>query len=274
MASPVSRAVACGPEGGAQAASAACRAAVEASAAGAFTQWDNIRVAGVAGRDRQMIPDGRLCSGGIDRFKGLDLPRTDWPATRLGSGAGVTFRYRTTIPHKGSFRLYLTRDGYDPSKPLRWADLDSRPFLSVTDPAISGGAYVIKGRLAQRKPGRHVVFTIWQNSNTPDTYYSCSDVIFGATGSGARSPSAAASRPAAGSPAVSAPAVPDTSEAAGLDAAAGLGDNVRPVAADGGPELSSWLTAGGATALGAVLLASVLLVWRQRRPRSTPPETD
>src|SRR5262245_59026776 len=128
---PPSRAFACGPEG-ASAATAACRAAIAVS--GDLKDWDSVRVANVAGRDRTVIPDGRLCSGGLDRYRGLDLARTDWPATPMTPGAAYSFRYRTTIPHKGSFRLYLTRSSYNPTRPLRWADLETEPFLAVKDP--------------------------------------------------------------------------------------------------------------------------------------------
>ena len=38
-----------------------------------------------------------------------------------------TFRYKGTAPHKGSFELYVTKDGYDPTKPLKWSDLEPKP---------------------------------------------------------------------------------------------------------------------------------------------------
>ncbi|RLP96316.1 lytic polysaccharide monooxygenase, partial [Micromonospora sp. CV4] len=173
--SPISRAAACGPEGR-YASTNACRAAVEAGAA--VREWDNVRVAAINGRDREKIPDGELCSGGLSAYRGLDLPRTDWPSTELTAGARFTFRYRTTIEHRGTFRLYVTRPGYDPRAPLTWADLESRPFLTVTDPPVRAGAYQLPGRLPASRNGRHLIYTIWQNSNTPDTYYSCSDVVF------------------------------------------------------------------------------------------------
>ena len=174
---PVSRVAACRPAGSASD-SAACRAAVAASGGRPFTDWDNLRLANVDGRDRQVVPDGELCSGGIARYRGLDLPRADWPATKLRAGARFTFRYRETIPHRGTFRLYVTRDGYDPTRPLRWSDLEAKPFLTVTDPPRKGEAYVFTGTLPRGKTGRHLIYTIWQNSSTPDTYYSCSDVDF------------------------------------------------------------------------------------------------
>ncbi|MEW2142506.1 lytic polysaccharide monooxygenase [Micromonospora vinacea] len=172
---PVSRAAACGPEGR-YAATSACRAAIEAGAA--VREWDNVRVAAINGRDRERIPDGELCSGGLSAYRGLDLPRTDWPSTELTAGATFTFRYRTTIEHRGTFRLYVTTPDYDPRKKLTWAELESRPFLTLTDPPVRAGAYQLAGRLPAGRSGRHLIYTIWQNSNTPDTYYSCSDVVF------------------------------------------------------------------------------------------------
>ncbi|MFF5984221.1 lytic polysaccharide monooxygenase [Streptomyces olindensis] len=174
---PVSRVVACSPEGGDRAGSAACRAAVAANGA-PFTAWDNLRVANVDGRDRQTIPDGELCSGGLPAYRGLDLARADWPATEVAPGARLTLRYVSTIPHTGTFRMYLTKPGYDPAGPLSWADLPEKPFAEVTDPALTDGAYRMEATLPSDRSGRHVLYTVWQNSSTPDTYYSCSDVVF------------------------------------------------------------------------------------------------
>jgi len=177
LTNPVSRLAACGTEG-ASAGTAVCAAALAGSGRQQWADWDNLRLPDVGGRDREVIPDGKLCSAGIDRYAGLDLARADWPTTRLTSGASFAFAYASTIRHEGTFKLYVTRDGYDPKKPLAWSDLESRPFLSVGDPAFRDGAYRMKGELPADKSGRHLIYTIWQNSSTTDTYYSCSDVIF------------------------------------------------------------------------------------------------
>jgi len=187
MTSPVSRAAACGTEGGRRARSRACQAALDSSGVSSFDDWDTVRVPGVNGRDRQRIPDGQLCSGGIAGFAGLDAARSDWPSTTLRAGDEVTFTYRATIPHRGTFRLYLTADGYDPATPLRWADLEPKPFLTATDPPLRDGSYRIEGTLPRGRTGKALLYTVWQNSDTPDTYYSCSDVVLKgpAGGSGA-----------------------------------------------------------------------------------------
>lgn len=276
---PVSRVYACSPDGGSASGSAACRAAV-ASNGGPFTAWDNLRIAGVNGRDRQVVPDGKLCSGGLPAYRGLDLARADWPSTRLSPGASLTMRYVSTIPHTGTFKLYLTEPGYDPTKPLTWSDLPDRPFAQVRDPALTDGAYRLTAKLPSDRSGRHVLFTIWQNSSTPDTYYSCSDVVFPAGGSGADKDAATAGAAGDNGPTTAAPsptAEPRASErrtaspspAAATPTGAGTphtrGDST-PVASTGaaGTGPSTPLLAGGAAAV-LVLTGGAALALRLRR---------
>ncbi|WP_305070479.1 lytic polysaccharide monooxygenase, partial [Micromonospora sp. ATA51] len=176
MQSPVSRTYACFLEGPESPDSAACRAAVAAGGTQALYDWNEVNIADAAGRHRQIIPDGRLCSANRDKYRGFDLTRADWPATALPSGGTWTFAYRATAPHRGTFELYVTRDGYDPTRPLRWADLEL--FHTATDPALTDGAYRMTARLPQRA-GRHLVYSIWQRSDSPEAFYTCSDVTFG-----------------------------------------------------------------------------------------------
>jgi chitin-binding protein len=149
---PESRTVACGL-GGDGAGSAACRAALTANGL-PFGDFDNLRVPGVNGKDKQYIPDGTLCSGGLPEFKGLDLARTDWPASKLRAGATVNVQYRTTIPHQGVFRVYLTKQGYDPAQPLSWDDLSTNPIFTATNPPVRDGAYQFSGKLPADRSGR------------------------------------------------------------------------------------------------------------------------
>lgn len=281
--SPVSRVYACSPDGGSAARSAACRAAVAANGA-SFAQWDNLRVAGVNGRDRQVIPEGRLCSGGLPAYKGLDLARADWPSTRLAPGAKLTMTYASTIPHTGTFKLYLTKPGYDPAKPLTWAELPTRPFAQVTDPALTDGAYRFAAKLPSDRRGRHVLYTIWQNSSTSDTYYSCSDVVFPETKAGRATASAPASASASAPSGATAGKGPRPSTAASsrptaegtaqetsgtattVPRTAGTTADSTPVASatDAGSGPSAPLLAGGAAAV-LVLTGGAALAVRLRR---------
>ncbi|MGW6549748.1 lytic polysaccharide monooxygenase auxiliary activity family 9 protein [Streptomyces sp. NPDC055051] len=189
MTDPVSRVAAGYAEGPESPSSAACKAAVAASGAQAFYDWNAVNIANAAGQHRQLIADGKLCSAGNDKYRGLDLARADWPASKLASGKH-TFRYKGTAPHKGSFELYVTKDGYDPSKPLKWSDLEAQPFVTVTDPGMQNGDYVFEGTVP-KKSGRHLIYSIWQRSDSPEAFYTCSDVVFGADSGGA-APSASA----------------------------------------------------------------------------------
>ncbi|MFJ9539964.1 lytic polysaccharide monooxygenase [Streptomyces sp. NPDC101225] len=276
---PVSRVYACSPDGGSAARSAACRAAVAANG-GPFTLWDNLRVPDVNGQDRRVIPDGKLCSGGLPAYRGLDLARSDWPSTTLTPGATLTMKYTSTIAHTGTFKLFLTKQGYDPTKPLTWSALPAQPFAAVKDPALTNGAYRIPARLPSDRTGHHVLFTIWQNSSTTDTYYSCSDVVFrAASGSGGTTAAPSATHAAGGgsgtgkkapggSPAATSATSPAPSRTTGPAApreSTGAPDST-PVAststARSGP--SAPMLAGGAAAV-LVLTGGAALALRLRR---------
>lgn len=194
MTDPVSRVSACFQEGPESPTSAACKAAVAASGAQAFYDWNGVNIANAAGKSKEIIPDGKLCSAGNDKYKGLDLPRADWPSSKL-AGGNHTFHYKGTAPHKGSFELYITKDSYDPTKPLKWSDLEEKPFVDVTDPKMENGDYVFDGKVPA-KSGRHLVYSIWQRSDSPEAFYTCSDVVFGKDSGGeAAAPAPAASAP-------------------------------------------------------------------------------
>ncbi|WP_046501395.1 lytic polysaccharide monooxygenase [Streptomyces odonnellii] len=195
---PVSRVAACYAEGPESPRSAACKAAVAAGGTQALYDWNEVNIPNAAGNHKQLIPNGKLCSAGRDKYKGLDLARGDWPSSPMTAG-NRTFRYKATAPHKGSFELYLTKNGYDPARPLRWSDLEPKPFLKVTDPKLENGAYVFGG-IVPNKSGRHLIYSIWQRSDSPEAFYTCSDVVFGADNGGAGGSAPAVPAPTASAP--------------------------------------------------------------------------
>ncbi|MFE9625313.1 lytic polysaccharide monooxygenase [Streptomyces sp. NPDC006527] len=188
MGDPVSRVAQCYAEGPESPASDACKAAVAAGGTQALYDWNGVRIGDADGRHQELIPDGKLCSANNAAFKGLDLARADWPATSVRGGS-YTFKYRVTAPHKGTFTVYVTTSGYDPAQPLAWSDLDlEHPVATATDPVASGGFYTFSGTLPQRS-GRHLLYAVWQRSDSPEAFYSCSDVTFGGSAPAASAPS-------------------------------------------------------------------------------------
>src|SRR4051812_47534511 len=266
---PISRTAACA-SGGEDTGAAACRAARQANGQ-QFGTFDNLRVPDVNGADKTTIPDGKLCSGGLPEFRGLDLPRTDWPATTLTAGGTFHVVYRATIPHEGRFRIYLTRPGYDPAKTLGWDDLSPNPILTVNSPPLSNGAYRMSGRLPADRTGRHVLYIVWQTTSTPDTYYSCSDLTIKPaatprkpavapvrTAPAARKPSPAATRTSAPAPTRSTPgaAVPAADTSA-----------LSPVSADANwkTELGREIPAGALLVIAGVAAGAAVRRIRRRR---------
>jgi predicted carbohydrate-binding protein with CBM5 and CBM33 domain len=200
--SPINRASVCSVAGGSENLPV-CQAALAANGR-PFGNFDNLRVPGVAGNDKRFIPDGQLCSASLPEFRGLDLARDDWPTTKVTAGAALVVQYRATIPHPGSFRLYLTRAGWNPRTPLRWQDLGTDPILTVADPPLRDGAYRMTAKLPDGLSGHHLLYTVWQTSDTPDTYYSCSDllVVGGGGSAGGGNNAAPPARPGPSRPAV------------------------------------------------------------------------
>ncbi|MEU9436942.1 lytic polysaccharide monooxygenase [Streptomyces sp. NPDC048252] len=199
MGDPVSRVAQCYAEGPENPKSDACRAAVAAGGTQALYDWNGIRIGDANGRHQELIPDGRLCSANNEEFKGLDLARADWPATSVGSGS-YTFKYRVTAPHKGTFKVYLTKAGYDPAGPLAWSDLDlEHPVATATDPVASGGFYTFSGTLPERS-GRQLLYAVWQRSDSPEAFYSCSDVTFAGTNTNTGTGAGTGTAPSASAP--------------------------------------------------------------------------
>ncbi|PWI19479.1 chitin-binding protein [Streptomyces sp. Act143] len=213
---PVSRVAQCYAEGPESPKSDACKAVIAAGGtpSGGGTQalydWNGVRIGDANGQHQTLIPDGRLCSANSDEFKGLDLARADWPATSVRSGP-YTFKYRVTAPHKGTFKVYLTKEGYDPTQPLAWDDLDlDHPVATATDPVATNGYYTFAGTLPERS-GAQLLYAIWQRSDSPEAFYSCSDVTYGGSGGGSGSGTAGSASPA---PSASAPSEEQIEEGA------------------------------------------------------------
>jgi chitin-binding protein len=163
----------------------ACAAAVAQSGTNGLYNWFAVLRSDGSGRTSGFIPDGKLCSGGALNFdfSGFDLNRLDWPLTHLTSGASIQFQYNKWAAHPGTFRFYVTKDGWDQSSPLSWSDFETTPFTSATDPPSVGNPgsvssyYYWTGNLPQ-KTGRHIIYSVWQRSDSTETFYGCSDVVF------------------------------------------------------------------------------------------------
>lgn len=184
METPVSRVYNCYLEGPERPQSSACQAAVRFGGTQAFYDWNGVNQGNANDRHREIIPDGRLCSAGKELFKGLDLARNDWPSTTImpRQDGTLEFVFRATAPHATRyFRFYVTRDGYDPTQALKWSDLEDSPFCTISNVTLQNGRYKMNCTLPQDKTGQHIIYSIWQRSDSAEAFYTCMDVDFSGT---------------------------------------------------------------------------------------------
>ncbi|MCX4758110.1 lytic polysaccharide monooxygenase auxiliary activity family 9 protein [Kitasatospora purpeofusca] len=175
---PVSRVAACYAEGPETPKSQICKDLVALSGTQPLYDWNEVNLANAAGNHQALIPDGKLCSAGRDKYKALDLPRADWPATAVTAGK-IDFKFRVTAPHQGNQTIYITKQSWNPTQPLKWSDLDPVTVAQVpTQRTSDNGYYNYSGTLPQRT-GRQLLYMVWQRTDSPEAFYSCSDVDFG-----------------------------------------------------------------------------------------------
>ncbi|MFE9532800.1 lytic polysaccharide monooxygenase [Streptomyces sp. NPDC006691] len=187
MFNPVSRIAACYAEGPEHPVSQVCKDLVADSGTQPLYDWNEVNIANANGQSRQLIPDGKLCSANRDKYRALDWARTDWPSTSVAAGR-FDFKFRVTAAHSGTMTVYITKDGFDPTKPLKWSDLDNTPVATYQTPrTATDGYYNFSGTLPART-GRHIIYKVWQRDDSPEAFYSCSDVVYGGTAKAAAAP--------------------------------------------------------------------------------------
>jgi chitin-binding protein len=144
-------------------------------------QWEPQSVEGPKGFPAAGPADGSICSGGNSQFAQLDDPRGgNWPATQVTAGQGYSFRWQFTARHSTSdFRYYITKNGWDSTKPLTRAALESQPFMTVPYGNQQPPATLThQGSMPTQKTGKHIILAVWNVADTTNAFYACSDVKF------------------------------------------------------------------------------------------------
>jgi predicted carbohydrate-binding protein with CBM5 and CBM33 domain len=163
----------------------ACAAAVAASGTTPLYNWFAVLDSAAAGRDVGYVPDGKICSAGDKSpydFSPYNAARADWPTTHLTSGSTIQVQYSDWAQHPGDFRVYLTHQGWSPTTPLAWADMDR--IQTVTNPPAQGGPGTDGGHyywdltLPSGRSGPAMLFIQWVRSDSPENFFSCSDIVF------------------------------------------------------------------------------------------------
>jgi chitin-binding protein len=221
----------------------ACADAVAQGGQQPLYDWFGVLRSDAGGRTVGYIPDGQICGGGTTKYAAYNAARTDWPLTHLTSGSTIQLRYSNWAAHPGTFHLYITKDGWNPTTPLAWGDLES--FWSATDPPQSGGPggfnYYFFNTTLPAKTGRHLLFIQWVRSDSQENFFSCSDVVFDGghgevTGVGGNQPSPSSSASPSRSPSAS----PSASASVSRSASRSASSSPSPSGSGGGACSATW----------------------------------
>lgn len=263
ISTPISRVFACYSEGPEHPVSQVCKDLVADSTTQPLYDWNGVNQANANGQSQTLIPDGKLCSANKTEFRDLDWARTDWAATPVSAGS-TTINFRVTAPHKGTMTLYMTKQGYSATSPLKWSNLDlAAPIASYTTVATTpaSGYYTFNATLPART-GRQLIYMVWQRTDSPEAFYSCSDVVYGA------SAAAVAAAPKAATDAqIAADASKSTVSHAGHDSAQTL-TTLNAASAASATDTHSASATLEAALSGSALLATGalgLLFWSRRK---------
>lgn len=145
-------------------------------------QYEPQSVEGPKGFPEAGPADGRICAAGKSEWAQLDDPRNGtWPAEKVTGGQAYTFAWHFTAIHATtSFRFFITKQGWDPTKPLARADLEPTPFLNVDyGGRRPSGDWSQQGTMPTGHTGRALILGIWDIADTGNAFYSCADVDFG-----------------------------------------------------------------------------------------------
>lgn len=158
----------------------ACLAASQVSGKSTFYDWSGVAQGGADSNHLAVVPDGKLCSGGNSYYDGLDLVRDDWTATPIYADAQGNFEFvfnGEPAPHQTKdWIFYVTKPNYNPLEPLKWSDLEEFCRLGNV-PTDENKRYNLTCPLPERD-GKHVIYNVWQRSDSPEAFYTCIDVEF------------------------------------------------------------------------------------------------
>jgi predicted carbohydrate-binding protein with CBM5 and CBM33 domain len=137
--------------------------------------WNEINQANANGEHELYVFDGNLASGGRpEKYGGMDQITTEWVATPVSPGP-FTITWTNTAPHATEYYdVYITKESWTSGQPLTW---DSLELLVRTSPSSAASSVDIPVILPVRT-GKHVIYSIWQRSDSPEAFYSTSDIDF------------------------------------------------------------------------------------------------
>ena len=125
-------------------------------------------------------PDGELASAGIANYSQLDKQsQTAWTKTPMTAGPHQ-FVWHHTAPHKTvNWRYYITKQNWNPNKPLTRDQFDLIPFCTVNGNGQAPEKTQAMNCNVPERTGYQVIYGVWEIADTTNSFYQAIDVDFG-----------------------------------------------------------------------------------------------
>ena len=125
-------------------------------------------------------PDGQLASAGISQYSQLDKQSLNaWTKTPITAGANK-FTWYHTAPHKTvNWRWYITKQDWNPNKPLTRDQFESTPFCTVSGNGQAPAQRQEMNCNVPQRTGYQVIYAVWEIADTTNSFYQAIDVDFG-----------------------------------------------------------------------------------------------
>ncbi|MBK2267675.1 lytic polysaccharide monooxygenase [Francisella philomiragia] len=184
-----------------------CKAIAAAGAQAVWTDWSGVaqgdanarfknpQTANILESHAAAASSSGVCSGANSKYSILDDASIDWQAhaTKINIQDQKDMKYSVTAPHKtaydlgfgkGYLALYITDNSWKPGQEVTKANL---VHLCTYEPSADGNSPMqtgIDGKVESFKceipntvsNGPHVIYSIWQRSDSAEAFYSCSDI--------------------------------------------------------------------------------------------------
>jgi chitin-binding protein len=123
--------------------------------------------------------DGQIGSAGNSAWGALNEQTSDrWTKTDVIAGQDRTFAWTFTAPHRTQdIRYFITKNGWNPNKPLTRDQLETKPFCeSDYGGAISSSKTSFSCKIPSDHNGYHVIVGVWDVADTSASFYNAIDV--------------------------------------------------------------------------------------------------
>lgn len=125
-------------------------------------------------------PDGQLASAGISQYSQLDRQSLNaWTKTPITAGPNKFVWYHTAMHKTVNWRWYITKQDWNPNKPLTRDQFESTPFCNINGNGQAPTQRMEMNCNVPQRTGYQVIYAVWEIADTTNSFYQAIDVDFG-----------------------------------------------------------------------------------------------